>query len=649
MNTDDQNDFLSPRGGPAPLTPSDLAEQLAAAHPELSIYPNAPLVGGMGAVYRATLTTSAGTRPVAIKVLHWHLMDDPAFTARFQREQALLSQLTHPNIVKLHATGHTAEGLPFLVMDWIEGLSLTEFTQPGSTTDRQLLLRIADGLCAAAQYAHEIEYNDEQGVPHKGILHRDLKPQNIIVTAEGRAIVLDFGIARPLTPGHTLTHPGDSPGTHGYIAPEVLAGEKPDARADIYSLGIIIYQLLMKKLPEAFAARPSEHSLDPRFDDIVMKAAASEREKRYKSAGELKRALELIPIMNVNHAKTSASAYAEPQSKPAPHADEGKSTSGPVIEIEDFRITINGLDFTFVATIEQVVEALGPCSRIKVVPTDRNKMHSNDADSVEAAIYVWDDLGISVVVQVSWVAYPVVTRFDLNFEALSRVNLPESDALQILHDAPFRQTYPKSTFRGTLTLNGMRISAGDSCNNILNAREHNYRLATYHENDSENIFAMLSPGYKLRTNSDDRKDWLPAQIQSEYLKESIVKIGTFHNGNIDAPLIILSFWPICVPHNFGNSILNVPGIDIGSCVGAITRYKNPDLSLAKNEYVLMSAPGGSFSGKGERGYYTISGIFSTHFILTNQRVLARSTEDWSFEKWDWNTSYSLSEFPRACY
>jgi len=386
MNTDDQHDFLHPRRGPAPLTPSDLAEQLAADHPQLSIQPDAPLVGGMGAVYRATLTTSACPRLVAIKVLHWLLMDDPAFTARFQREQALLSQFDHPNIVKLHLTGHTTEGLPFLVMDWIEGRSLTEFTQPGSTTDRQRLLRIADDLCAATHYAHEIEYKDAQGVQHKGILHRDLKPQNIIVTAAGRAVVLDFGIARPLTPGHTLTHPGDAPGTHGYIAPEVLAGEKPDARADIYALGIIIYQLLMKRSPAIFADRPSEHSLDPRFDQIVMKAAASEREKRYKTAGELKRALELIPTMNVNPANAPVSSSAK---KTAPNiTDDEYPTPDPasiVIEFGETSLVVNGLDFSLNTSIEDWIQVLGRYSEIEV---------TKEHDAIST--YFWYKLGLVI-------------------------------------------------------------------------------------------------------------------------------------------------------------------------------------------------------------------------------------------------------------
>jgi serine/threonine protein kinase len=374
MNTDDQHDFLSPRRGPAPLTPSELAEQLATDYPLLTVHPVAPLVGGMGAVYRATLTNSAGPRPVAIKVLHWHLMDDPAFTARFQREQALLRQLDHPHIVKLHFTGHTAEGLPFLAMDWIEGRSLTEFTQPGSTTDRQLLLRIADDLCSAAHYAHE-----------KGILHRDLKPQNIIVTPDGRAIVLDFGIARSLRPGHTLTQPGNAPGTHGYIAPEVLAGEKPDARADIYSLGIIIYQILMKKLPDVFAARPSEHSLDPRFDEIVMKAAASEREKRYASAEALRGALVSIRRTGKLEAHTM-------NNDSTPNRPDPKSI---VIEYDDDWITIKRMlpngqwimrEFSSEPELADIKAILGSPDHVE---TETPK----EGGSVQVSYY-WDDLGI---------------------------------------------------------------------------------------------------------------------------------------------------------------------------------------------------------------------------------------------------------------
>jgi serine/threonine protein kinase len=369
MNTDDQHDFLSPRRGPAPLTPSELAEQLATDYPQLRIHPDAPLIGGMGAVYSATLSTSAGQHHVAIKVLHWHLMDDPAFTARFQREQALLRQLDHPNIVKLRDIGHTAEGLPFLVMDWIAGRSLTGFTQPNRDSKfnltRQQLLRIADDLCAAVQYAHEIEYTDAEGVKHKGILHRDLKPQNIMVRDDDdRAIVLDFGIARPLTPGLTLTKAGDSPGTYGYIAPEILnpemlkPGEKPDARADIYSLGIIIYQLLMKKLPDVFAARPSEHSLDPRFDEIVMKAAAAEREKRYASAEALRVALGSI----------RQTGKPEPLSMNTAPPNPRRNPKDTVIEFNDDWISINGVEFCSEPLITEIIDVLGEPDMVAMEP-----------------------------------------------------------------------------------------------------------------------------------------------------------------------------------------------------------------------------------------------------------------------------------------
>lgn len=356
MNTADQHDFLSPRRGPAPLTPTEFAEQLATTHPQLRVHPDAPLIGGMGAVYRATLTTAEGQHEVAIKVLHWHLMDDPAFTARFQREQTLLRQLDHPNIVKLRDIGHTAEGLPFLVMDWIAGRSLTEFTQPGSTTDRQQLLRIADDLCAATQYAHD-----------QGILHRDLKPQNIIVTQDHRAIVFDFGIARSLRPGHTLTQPGDAPGTHGYIAPEVLAGEKPDARADIYSLGIIIYQLLMKQLPHIGSKLPSDASLDPRFDAIFRKAVA-DREDRFQSAIEFSETLGLLKI------------------QPPPVVSSNQN-SPLKVDLSPDRVVINDLVLTHQTGVEDLIEMLG-------TNYDVTKFESLK----ESSHYWWPDVGLGITI-----------------------------------------------------------------------------------------------------------------------------------------------------------------------------------------------------------------------------------------------------------
>lgn len=504
MKTDDQHDFLSPRRGSAPLTPSELAEQLATDYPQLRIHPDAPLVGGMGAVYSATLTTGEGQHHVAIKVLHWHLMDDPAFTARFQREQSLLSQLDHPHIVKLHFTGHTAEGLPFLVMDWIAGRSLTEFTQPGSTTDRQLLLRIADDLCAAAQHAHE-----------KGILHRDLKPQNIIVTPDGRAIVLDFGIARSLRPGHTLTQPGDAPGTHGYIAPEVLAGEKPDARADIYSLGIIIYQLLMKKLPDVFAARPSEHSLDPRFDEIVMKAAASEREKRYASAGALR-----VELDKIRH-----SGKAEPRNMNSSSPTEGQEPKAALVRrkveiiVDEITLTINGVPFFDTLTPEKLAEAL------------REHPRKNGPGN-----YVWDQSGI----QFDQMGGSVRFYFDLD-EAKKNGFWSE----RVIGDAPLNST------SGAFLIYGKALECGMTASQVEKLYETNPTKA-----DCDGLYpdvrglAISPPGAPI-TASVEFSRFLPKTLISVtfYIEVKHLKREEFHLADSEGLIAFVGKHPAGGIHN----------------------------------------------------------------------------------------------------
>lgn len=337
MNTSDARDLFSdsPDDGWRPLSVQTLAEDLRSTHPQITVL-RFHAKGGMGAIYEGRLRDEKdGNINVAIKVLRPDAADDAGYVRRFRREQDILATLgDHPHIIRHRLHGTTSEGYPFLVMDWVEGRSLVEFTGRGSTTDRRELLQITNDICSAVQHAHEHD-----------ILHRDLKPQNIIVTDKGRAIVLDFGIARSLKPGNTLTQPGDSPGTLGYIAPEVRNGEKPDARADIYSLGIIIYQLFVKgPVPEAFAKRPSEQSLDPRFDEIVMNAANPEREKRYGSAGALWAVLKELADPKITH-------HIVPETK--------DQKMKPHIVIHEDRIIINGVVFRSQTRLQELTCLLG--------------------------------------------------------------------------------------------------------------------------------------------------------------------------------------------------------------------------------------------------------------------------------------------------
>ncbi|MCG6116608.1 MAG: serine/threonine-protein kinase [Aquimonas sp.] len=263
--------------------------------------------GGMGRVYRAMERTPA--REVALKVAG---LPTRAALERFQREIELLAQLEHPGIARLYATGVDAHsGLPWLSMELVAGEDLGRWamrTQPG----REAIVEVLLSICTAVQYAHG-----------RGVLHRDLKPSNVFVTAEGDARVLDFGIARLLGPSGsgdpTLTVAGQILGTLPYMGPEQLAGDTVDARSDVYALGVIAYELLGGQLPyprlrtaSAFEALDIIRAGDPPplgslsrraqgdLGDVVMKAIAPERERRYASvdafAADLRAVLESRPV-----------------------------------------------------------------------------------------------------------------------------------------------------------------------------------------------------------------------------------------------------------------------------------------------------------------------------------------------------------------
>ncbi|MCL4179056.1 MAG: serine/threonine protein kinase [Verrucomicrobia bacterium] len=255
--------------------------RVAMAFPQLEIH---ELVGrgGMGFVFKARQPHL--DRFVALKLLPDKLARDPRFAERFNREGRVLAKLNHPNIVSVFDFGQT-EHFYYLTMEYVDGVNLRQAMQAGRFSPSEAL-GIVPKICEALQYAHE-----------QGVLHRDIKPENILLDAKGRVKIADFGIAKLVEEDRTsvtLTGTGTALGTPHYMAPEQL--EKPgevDHRADIYSLGVVFYEMLTGELPIGrFAAPSAKTPVSPGVDEVVFRALEKDRERRFQSAGEVKTQVE---------------------------------------------------------------------------------------------------------------------------------------------------------------------------------------------------------------------------------------------------------------------------------------------------------------------------------------------------------------------
>lgn len=241
--------------------------------------------GGMGAVYKGV--QKALGRAVAIKILPPDILDDEEanFSERFKREARAMASLTHPNIVAVHEAGETAEGLLYFVMEFVEGTDLAQLVASEGRIDTLRALDITRQVCEALAFAHE-----------SGIVHRDIKPSNIMLDRKGRVKVADFGLARmaPAEGAGEMTGSAMAMGTPDYMAPEALTYLMPvDQRADLYAVGVMLYQMLTGDVPRGRFPMPSAvvPGIDRRLDAIVDKAMQTDREQRYSSAVELREAL----------------------------------------------------------------------------------------------------------------------------------------------------------------------------------------------------------------------------------------------------------------------------------------------------------------------------------------------------------------------
>lgn len=301
-------DESSSKRGPAMPTPAEIA----AHFPQFEILECLGR-GGMGMVYKARQPRL--NRLVALKILTPDKEHDPKFAERFVREAQALARLNHPGIVTVHDFGE-AGGMFYLLMEYVDGVTLRTLLRQGQVKPEEALA-IVPKICEALQYAHQ-----------QGIIHRDIKPENILLDKQGRVKIADFGIAKLIGQEgrDSLTGARGVVGTPHYMAPEqVEHPQTVDHRADIYSLGVVFYELLTGELPLGRFAPPSSRvQVDVRLDEVVLRALEKEPERRYQQADQVKTAVETL----VAHPETPG--IVPPNHPPAASAVTPTDTPGPI-------------------------------------------------------------------------------------------------------------------------------------------------------------------------------------------------------------------------------------------------------------------------------------------------------------------------------
>jgi serine/threonine-protein kinase len=283
-------------------------------------------------------------RVVAIKRLRTDLASDPTFQARFRREAQSAASLNHPAVVAVYDTGEepASDGSgtmqPYIVMEFVAGRTLRDILREGRKILPERALEITSGVLAALDYSHRA-----------GIIHRDIKPGNVMLTPSGDVKVMDFGIARAMSDSHTMTQTAAVVGTAQYLSPEQARGETVDSRSDVYSTGCLLYELLTGRPPfvgdspvavayqhvREPARPPSDHDTDlpAAVDAIVMKSLAKRLEDRYQSAAAMRADIERYlagrPVQ-------AAAPPPVPVSPPAPPpVDETRTRMRPVLPPPD--------------------------------------------------------------------------------------------------------------------------------------------------------------------------------------------------------------------------------------------------------------------------------------------------------------------------
>jgi serine/threonine-protein kinase len=281
--------------------------------------------GGMAKVFRGEDTVLG--RAVAIKILAPQFADDPNFVTRFRREARAAARISNQNLVSVFDTG-SDDGVHYIVMEYVEGKTLAEFLTGGGRIMPDRAIDITMDVCGALEAAHA-----------QGVIHRDIKPGNIMIDPRGQVKVTDFGIARMATSAETIAETAAVLGTASYLSPEQAQGQAVDGRSDLYSLGCVLYEMVTGRPPflgESPVAVASKHVLEqptapsklnrdvtPDLDAVILRAMAKNPANRYQSAEEFRADLERVkrglPVEATPLLPAAAATQALPR-EPAPTA-----------------------------------------------------------------------------------------------------------------------------------------------------------------------------------------------------------------------------------------------------------------------------------------------------------------------------------------